>query len=138
MKNLATSICLSIVLISFSKGSACAEDVQAKSDQVKHVDAAAAATLLAKRKDVVVLDIRTPGEFKGGHIAGAKNIDFYGSDFANKIRALDKSKSYLVHCASGGRSTRSLKVFKELNFKSIYHLDGGFKGWVKAGEPVEK
>src|SRR5690242_13639253 len=104
---------------------------------VQHVDAKQAQKLVAEKK-VVVLDIRTPGEFNKGRIAGAKNIDFLAPDFEQRIEALDKSKSYLVHCASGGRSTHSLALFKKHDFQSIYHLDGGIKAWQKAGLPVEK
>lgn len=106
--------------------------------QVKHVEAPQAAELLSKDTEVIVLDIRTPKEFKAGHIKGAKNIDFYEDDFAEQIGKLDRSKTYLVHCASGGRSGKSLELFEKLDFVTIYHLDGGFKGWEKAGKPVEK
>lgn len=105
--------------------------------KIDHVDAAGAARLIADRK-VIVLDIRTPDEFKAGHIAGAKLIDFRAADFEKKLSELDKAKTYLVHCASGGRSTRSLETFKKLRFQSVVHLDGGFRAWEKAGQPVEK
>ena len=110
----------------------------AEPEPVKNVAVADAAKVIAERKDVVVLDLRTDEEFKAGHIAGAKNIDFLGSDFAKKIGELDKSKTYLVHCASGGRSTRSLDTFKSQKFTSILHLNEGFKAWSAAGKPVEK
>src|SRR4029077_19766095 len=77
------------------------------SDSIHHVDAWEAQKLVTD-KSVVVLDIRTPQEFNQGRIAGAKNIDFLAPDFEQRIETLDKSKSYLVHCASGGRSTHSL------------------------------
>lgn len=102
-----------------------------------HVDANAAAKLI-KEGNVIVLDVRTADEYAEGHIAGAKNIDFTENDFEQKAGALDRKKPYLVHCAVGGRSTSSLEVFKKLGFQSIYHLDGGFKAWQKAGNPVEK
>jgi rhodanese-related sulfurtransferase len=86
----------------------------------------------------VILDIRTPEEFKSFHIAGAMNIDFHGSNFEQRISSLDKSKNYLVHCASGGRSARSLQIFQKHDFQSIYHLDGGINAWKNAGLPVEK
>ena len=105
---------------------------------IKHMDAKAAAALLKKDPTVIVLDIRRPSEYEDGHIAKAKNIDFYADDFEGKLSNLDKSKTYLVHCAVGGRSTRSLATFKKLGFKSVVHLDGGFKGWAKDGLPVEK
>jgi phage shock protein E len=104
---------------------------------VKHVDARSAQKLLSQT-NLVILDIRTPEEFKSFHIAGATNIDFHGSNFEQRINALDKSKTYLVHCASGGRSTQSLKYFQKHDFPSIYHLDGGINGWKNAGLPVEK
>ena len=102
-----------------------------------HVNASAAEKLVKDGK-VTVLDVRTPDEYKEGHIAGSKNIDFTENDFEKKISALDKSKPYLVHCAGGGRSKNSLEDFKKLGFQSIYHLDGGFKAWQAAGKPVEK
>ncbi len=104
---------------------------------VQHVDPKQAQKLIHDKK-VVVLDIRTPGEFTTGRIAGAKNIDFQAPDFEQRIESLDKSRSYLVHCASGGRSTHSLLLFKKHQFQSVYRLDGGIKAWQKSGLPVEK
>ena len=105
---------------------------------VKNVSAEDAEKLLKEKKEIVVIDLRTETEFKAGHIAGAKNIDFLGSDFAKQIGALDKTKTYLVHCGSGRRSTKSLEVFQAQKIFSILHLNEGFKAWEAAGKPVEK
>ena len=105
---------------------------------VGHVDAKGARKLLADKPEVVVLDVRTPEEFAGGHVAKALNLDFNAPDFKERLGQLDREKTYVVHCAAGGRSTRSLGRFQELGFKSVIHLDGGFNGWVQAGFPVEK
>ena len=59
---------------------------------------------LWKDKKLTVIDVRTPGEFAEGHIPGAKNIDYRNRNFRKRIGKLDKSKEYLVHCRSGGRS----------------------------------
>jgi phage shock protein E len=115
-----------------------AQTADAPSAAVKNVTPDEAATALKERKDITVLDLRTAEEFKAGHIPGAKNIDFLGDDFAKQVATLDKSKTYLVHCAGGGRSTRSLKIFDEQKFSSLLHLNEGFKAWEKAGKPVEK
>lgn len=106
--------------------------------EVRHVDAVGAKKLLAETPGIVVLDVRTPGEYAGGHLAGAKNLDFNVPEFRDHLSKLDRNATYLVHCAGGGRSTRSLTRFQELGFKSVVHLDGGFNGWVQAGQPVEK
>ena len=104
----------------------------------KDVSPDEAGKLLKDNPQIVVLDVRTPEEFAVGHIAGAKNIDFKAADFAEKVAALDKGKTYLVHCASGGRSRKTLDLMKGENFALIYQLSEGFKAWEKAGKPVEK
>jgi rhodanese-related sulfurtransferase/thioredoxin-related protein len=93
---------------------------------------------MAADKQNVVLDVRTPGEFSAGHIPGAVNLDYNAPDFQAKAAALDKSKTYLVHCAVGGRSVRACEKLSRLDFPNLYNLPGGFKAWAKAGQPVEK
>jgi rhodanese-related sulfurtransferase len=82
--------------------------------------------------------VRTAEEFAAGHIAGAKNLDFHGDDFEKKLNALDKNATYLVHCASGGRSAQACKLMGEDQFAKVYHMNGGFSAWIKAKKPIEK
>jgi rhodanese-related sulfurtransferase/thioredoxin-related protein len=93
---------------------------------------------MAADKQNVILDVRTPREFSAGHILGAMNLDYNAPDFQEKAAALDKRRTYLVHCATGGRSVRACEKLNHLDFPSLYNLPGGFKAWVKAGQPVEK
>ena len=89
-------------------------------------------------KLIAVIDVRTPEEFAESHLKGAQNVDIASPDFAKNLAKLDPSNTSLVHCAAGGRSTRSLSVLEKLGFKSIIHLDGGLNSWKKAGLPLEK
>jgi rhodanese-related sulfurtransferase len=130
-----------IGLLALAAPTASAEDRPAGGTTVTDVDPAAAAKLLAARKqgeELVILDIRTPEEFKTGRIDGSTNLDFYASDFQERLAKLDRDKTYLVYCASGGRSGESLGVLRELGFKTIFHLEDGIRGWRKAGMPVAK
>ena len=86
----------------------------------------------------VVLDVRSPSEFAAGHVPGATNISVASSDFEKRITALDKEKSYLVHCAAGVRSARAVGKLKQMGFKQLYDFHGGWQEWKKAGKPVEK
>lgn len=86
--------------------------------------------------DVVLLDIRTPREFKQGHIQGAVLLDYYSPDFVGRLKALDRNKTYLVYCRSGNRSGKSLPLFEQLGFRHAYHLETGIKGWLKEKYPV--
>ncbi len=99
---------------------------------------AEAAALLKTQPGVVVLDVRTPGEYQSGHLANALNVDFRSPDFAQKLARLDKSKTYLVHCAVGGRSSRTIPKLDSLGIKRVVHLDGGLDAWQKANLPVVK
>ena len=88
--------------------------------------------------DFVILDIRTPGEYQSGHIENSIMIDFYSKTFAEEVNRLDKGKTYLIHCRSGNRSTRSMELFKKLQFQKIFHLSSGINGWNSEGLPLVK
>lgn len=119
-----------------------AESAPAAEPKVENLKPAEAAKRLQEKSRekpaVTILDVRTPDEFRDGHLKGATNIDFNADAFETKLAALDRSKPVLVHCAAGGRSTRSLKTLKKLGFQTILHLDGGYNAWKEAGLPVEK
>lgn len=91
---------------------------------------------LSEDSNGVLLDVRTPEEVAGGQIEGATNIDFRAPDFAEKVGQLDKTKTYYLYCAGGGRSRRAADAMKSLEFKKVYDLDGGFNGWSGKGLPV--
>ena len=85
---------------------------------------------------VITLDVRTPGEFMGGFIQGARNIDFQSGNFENEIAALDKNATYAVYCRSGNRSGQAVKVMHDAGFHNVYNLNGGVIDWANAGLPL--
>ena len=93
---------------------------------------------LSKQPGVVILDVRTQKEHAAGHLKDAVLIDFNSKDFDEKVKALDKGKTYLVHCAVGGRSAKACSRLDGHKFPKVYNLEGGIKAWEKAGKPVEK
>lgn len=86
----------------------------------------------------IVLDVRTKEEYDTGHIAGSMCIDFYNPQFKEKVEVLDKSRSYVVHCLSGGRSAKAVKMMAEMGFGEAHNMEGGITDWKKEGMPVEK
>lgn len=105
--------------------------------QYKNLSIEEFAKMTADKRNVI-LDVRTPEEFKAGHLPGAINLNVNAPDFSKKAAALDKNKTYLVHCASGGRSMQACEKLAQLNVPKLYNLPGGFRAWQKAGQPVEK
>jgi len=93
---------------------------------------------LRKDASVVVLDVRTAEEFADGHMPGAINLDIRGGKFAETLAGLDKSKTYLVHCAVGGRSAKACGQMDGMKFDKVLNLSGGITAWEAAGhKPVK-
>lgn len=102
---------------------------------VTYITANEAQTLLKDNPDVQVLDVRTKGEFKRGHIEGAIRVNYFSTKFKKQLRALDKTQPYLVHCKSGHRSERAVKIMLKEGFTNITHLDGGYDAWKALSQP---
>ena len=80
-------------------------------------------------RGVVILDVRTPEETAEGKIDGAQELDFRAPDFQEKLGQLDRDKTYLVYCRSGGRSSSACSMMDEMGFTNVYNLVGGYQGW---------
>jgi rhodanese-related sulfurtransferase len=118
---------------------AIATTTAAAGSQVTNVTVAKAQKLIkehAEKADLVILDVRTPGEFAEGHIKGAVNLDVQSPNFEKKLRALDRKKSYLVYCRTGNRSRRAILSMKTLDFRSIFHMNEGIVMWKQQNLPL--
>jgi rhodanese-related sulfurtransferase len=87
---------------------------------------------------VVILDVRTPGEFAEGFIEGAQMIDFQSGNFETEIGTLDKDLTYAVYCRSGNRSGQAVKVMQDAGFLNLFNLEGGVIDWANQGMPLVK
>lgn len=135
MKNIKVSL---IVIGIFSASIFSCTGQQAASESFKDVSVAEASKMLKEKKNLLVLDVRTPGEVAEGKIEGATVIDFQGATFNSIIDQLDKEQPVLVYCAVGGRSSRTMAIMKEKGFKEVYNLNGGISAWTAAGKSVVK
>jgi rhodanese-related sulfurtransferase len=88
--------------------------------------------------DFVLLDVRTPGEYRKGHIHGAKLLDYYHRDYLKRLKTLSRDKIYLLYCRTGNRSGRTLAVMDKLGFKQAAHLAGGIVAWQRKGYTLVK
>jgi len=88
------------------------------------------ARLNEKNPNDILLDVRTPQEFSDGHILGASNFNISTPDIINKIQNLDKSKTYILYCRSGGRSQMAAMIMEQNKLNvincqfGIMHLGG--------------
>ncbi len=84
---------------------------------------------LSKEENTIILDVRAPEEEVEGFIEGATQINIMGPDFAEKIKTLDKDKTYLVYCRSGNRSGTACGFMASNGFNHLYNLAGGINAW---------
>jgi rhodanese-related sulfurtransferase len=93
---------------------------------------------LAADSTAQLVDVRTPDEFNGGHLAGAFNINYNSPDFAEKIEKLDKNRPVMVYCAVGGRSAKAAAQLEKMGFRDVKDLEGGINAWRAHGKPTEQ
>ncbi len=109
---------------------------QSSSSTVASLDAKHFAATVDSLQDEQLIDVRTSSEFSTGHIDGAKNIDWNGSDFAEQAKLLDKNKPVMVYCLSGGRSQEAANFFKTEGFSNVIEMEKGIVGWKSENLPL--
>ena len=84
----------------------------------------------------LVLDVRTPEEFAGGHIESAVNIPHDELDARLGELGEETTRPIVVHCESGRRAAKAEAVLADAGYSSILHLEGDMKGWRSEGRPL--
>lgn len=96
------------------------------------------AVLLLNDDSTILIDVRDPDEFAGGHIKDARNMPI--AKLAERARELDAHKEtpIIVICQSGTRSLAAGKTLTKLGFSKVHEMKGGMFAWQDYGLPVTK
>jgi rhodanese-related sulfurtransferase len=117
--------------------------VEAAKREIEEIPASAAVEL-ARRGDVVLVDIRDIRELaRDGRVPGAFHaprgmLEFWidpASPYFKPVFGSDKR--FVFFCAGGLRSALAAKTAQDMGLKPVAHIIGGFGAWRKAGGPVE-
>ncbi|GIV71200.1 rhodanese-like domain-containing protein [Caldilinea sp.] len=84
--------------------------------------------------DHILIDVRTPEEFAGGHIPGAVNISV--EQLAQRLSEIPKDKPVVLYCRSGNRSNQAAQILERAGYSQIYDL-GGIITWAQQGYPIQ-
>lgn len=84
----------------------------------------------------IIIDVRTPDEYSGGHIENSLNIDIKSKNFPKEIGDLERTNKYLVYCHSGRRSSKAIKLMENMNFTDLKNISGGIVKWKNKGLPL--
>lgn len=85
--------------------------------------------------DYLLLDVRTPQEFNGGHIDGAINIPV--QELAQRISEVPADQPIVVYCRSGNRSATATDILTGAGYEDVYDIAGGTVAWSAAGYPLQ-
>lgn len=83
----------------------------------------------------ILVDVRTAGEFRQGHVPGAINIPL--DQLAKRSDEIAKGHPVVVICASGNRSKRGATILQKAGHDTVYNLQGGTMVWMMNGLPLE-
>lgn len=84
--------------------------------------------------NVLLIDVRTPAEYRAGHIAGAINRPL--NDLSRHVAEISPERVVVLYCSSGFRSAMGVMA---LQLEGRHHVKGfapSIEGWKAAGEPV--
>ena len=88
-----------------------------------------------RKGSLQVVDVRSPGEWKKGHVPGAHHI--FVPELENRARELDRNKPTAVYCGSGYRASTATSILKRQGFNDLWNVPGSWEAWKKAKLPVE-
>jgi len=102
---------------------------------VRQLSAEELHAMTTKGEEMVLVDVRAPREYEGGHIKGAVNIPV--ADLRTRYKELDKKKPIALICSTGHRSSLGASILKQQRFEDVYNVAGGMTGYSAAGHSEE-
>ena len=87
-------------------------------------------------KPLLAVDVRKPAEFGVAHIPGAINIPV--DEIEERLDELKHNNGVLIYCINGSRTRQAEAILMGADVSNVYHLEGTFSGWIRAGHPIEK
>jgi len=105
---------------------------------LKEVTADALVRRQASGEKLLVVDVRSLGDFAKGHVPGAINLVHDTVTGREPELSEWTNETVVLYCHSGRRSSMVAEVLKKQGFMKLEHLQGDYPGWEKSGRPVER
>ena len=107
-------------------------NAQAEVDQIPEITVQELKEKLDNGEGISVLDVRKPHEYEVANI-GAKLIPL--GDLPERLVELDKDENFAVHCKTGGRSAKAVRLLQNAGFQNVYNVKGGITAWSEEIDP---
>jgi rhodanese-related sulfurtransferase len=102
------------------------------------LDPAAVRALTAANPDVLLVDVRTPGEYQTAHVPGSVNLPLDQVDAHLRRIVSDAGGRMVLVCQAGGRARQAQQRLTAAGLTDVAILAGGMNAWIAAGGPVER
>lgn len=89
------------------------------------IDYENAKTILKNDKKAILVDVRSPQEYKEGHLEGSINYPLYDLERNAEKLLENKENTIIFYCQSGNRSKRAFKLLQEQGYHNLYQIEGG-------------
>lgn len=106
--------------------------------RIKEIDIATIRARLASGDKFHLVDVREDNEWERGHLPGATHLGkgIIERDIEETIP--DLNAEIVLYCGGGFRSALAADALQRMGYTHVISMDGGYRGWVEAGHPVEK
>jgi rhodanese-related sulfurtransferase len=106
--------------------------------RVRQLDFREVKRRLDARERLVLVDVREDGEWARGRLPGAVHLG-RGIIERDVERVFpDKDAALVLYCGGGYRSALAADNLQTMGYTNVISMDGGWRGWVEAGFPIEK
>ena len=89
-------------------------------------------------EEFLLVDVREDNEWERGHIPGAIHMGRGIIERDIEQRVPDNTTKLILYCGGGFRSALSADNLQKMGYRNVESMDGGWKGWLEAGNPTEK
>ena len=91
----------------------------------------------ANNSNFIILDVRTPNEYKEEHLENAQLLNVKSTYFVDELEKMDKNKKYFVYCRRGKRGRIAVNLMKKQGYIDVHNITGGINKWKSKKLPVK-
>ncbi len=128
MKRFAAALAASVVVLTMAATAVAAG--------VRNVSPVEAQRIMATKKNLFLLDVRTPDEYRQARLKGAVLIPM--NEIGQRLREVPRNRPVLVYCAVGSRSGAVAGYLAGKGYREVYNITDGIVGWYRSGLPIER
>jgi rhodanese-related sulfurtransferase len=112
--------------------------VGAAKRRIRQIDMRTVRQRMEKGEKLLLVDVREESEWTGGHLPGAIHLGKGVIERDVEVAIPNPEAEIILYCGGGFRSALAAENLQRMGYTHVLSMDGGYRGWVAAGLPVEE